>query len=50
MDPVHDIVSDSLAREATTDGMIDAKKLKTWQEKHRPALEALPDKIREKFL
>ena len=50
MDPVHDIVSDSLARGATTDGMIDAKKLTTWQEKHRPALEALPDNIREKFL
>ena len=50
MDPVHDIVSDSLAREATTDGVIDAKKLKTWQENHRPALEALPAEIREKFL
>lgn len=50
MDPVHDIVSDSLAREATTDGMIDAKKLTTWQEKHRPALESLPDQTRQKFL
>ena len=50
MDPVHDIVSDSLARGATTDGMIDAKKLKTWQEKYRPALEALPDEVRKKFL
>ena len=50
MDPVHDIVSDSLARHATTDGMVDAKKLAKWQEDHRPALEALPDNIRQKFL
>ena len=50
MDPVHDIVSDSLAREATTDGVIDAKKLKAWQEKHGPALAALPDEIRQKFV
>ena len=42
LDPVHDIVSDLLAREATTDGVIDAKKLKIWQEKHGPALPPCP--------
>jgi hypothetical protein len=50
MDPVHDIVADSLAREATTDGMVDAKKLQAWQGKYREALNALPDEIRQRFV
>jgi hypothetical protein len=50
LDPVHDIVSDSLAREATTDGMVDAGKLQRWQAKYGDALRALPDEIRQKFV
>jgi hypothetical protein len=50
LDPVHDIVSDSLAREATTDGMVDAGKLQRWQAKYSDALRALPDDIRQKFV
>jgi hypothetical protein len=50
MDPVHDIVADSLAREATTDGMVDAGKLQRWQAKYSDALRALPDEIRQKFV
>jgi hypothetical protein len=50
MDPVHDIVADSLAREATTDGMVDAAKLQRWQAKYSDALRALPDEVRQKFI
>ena len=50
MDPVHDIVSDSLAREATTDGVVDPAKLKRWQAKYSDALRALPDEVRRKFV
>jgi hypothetical protein len=50
MDPVHDIVADSLSREATTDGMVDAAKLNRWQAKYSDALRALPDEIRQKFV
>jgi hypothetical protein len=50
MDPVHDIVADSLAREATTDGMIDANKLQRWQAKYSDALGALPEQVRNRFV
>jgi hypothetical protein len=50
MNPVHDIVADSLAREATTDGMVDAAKLKGWQKKYDSALSALPEDIRKNFV
>ena len=50
LDPFNDIVADSLAREATTDGMIDPTKLTKWQAKYRDALRALPDEVRQRYV
>jgi hypothetical protein len=50
LDPFNDIVADSLAREATTDGMVDAAKLTKWQAKYRDALRALPDEVRQRYV
>jgi hypothetical protein len=50
IDPFNDIVADSLAREATTDGMIDPAKLTKWQGKYRDALRALPDDVRQRYV
>lgn len=50
LDPFNDIVADSLAREATTDGMVDPAKLTKWQAKYRDALRALPDEVRQRYV
>jgi hypothetical protein len=50
LDPFKDIVSDSLARDATTDGMIDPAKLAKWQADHGDALRALPSDVHEQYI
>jgi hypothetical protein len=50
IDPFKDVVSDSMAREATTNGMIDPAKLAKWQQDYEGALRALPADVRQNFV
>jgi hypothetical protein len=50
LDPFTDIVSDSMARHAAPDGVIDPAKLAKWQQDYGEALRALPDEVRENYV
>ena len=50
IDPFKDIVSDSLARNATTDGMIDPAKFAKWQQDYGEALRALPADVAQNYV
>ena len=50
LDPFKDIVSDSMAEHATTNGMIDPAKLAKWQKDYDGALRATPDDVRENYV
>jgi hypothetical protein len=49
MEPIIDAASESLRREAMTDGLIDPGKFPKWQGRYRDAIRALPPEVQTKF-
>lgn len=49
LDPFLDAATESLSREAVSDGMVDPKAFARWQEKNSEAIRALPGPVRDRF-